>query len=140
MRDIFAAIRKHPWVAGVTATAVLGAALKFFLDKLILDRLGDLIFAAVGEWLGISDVKIVVILLSYAIPTALAGIVLWGVYRFAQYNAIGGLAVDLPGQASASAQLPAPNICFDGVTQETSQDGNTGRTNGYYMFVRVRNA
>jgi hypothetical protein len=42
MCEIFEAIRKHPWIAGLTATAILGWVLKFFLDKVVLDAIRDL--------------------------------------------------------------------------------------------------
>jgi len=109
MRELFVAIRKHPWIAGITATAVLGAVLKFFLDKLILDGLRDLIFAAMGRWLGISDVNALITLLSYVIPIGLAIAIIWGVYRFAQYNAKVNFGHDpIPqGTTNLKALLPA---------------------------------
>ena len=105
MHDIFEAIRKHPWIAGFTVTAVLGAVLKFFLDKLVLDGLRDLLFAAVGRWLGISDVNSLVALLSYAIPLALAYLIIWGAYRLAQHNA--GVRPMFYGLTPVRASAPA---------------------------------
>jgi hypothetical protein len=140
MRDIFEALRKHPWLAGVTATAVLSAVIHFFLDKLILDGLRDLIFAALGRWLGISDVNALVTLLSYAIPIGLAGAIIWGVYRLALYNAgIGfGSADTKTGRPSLSPpQQRLLELIAKYQREFTASKLIVGRKNGQLHFDRA---
>jgi hypothetical protein len=88
IRGLYEAIRRHPWFAGLTASAILGAVFKFFLDKIILEGLRDLLYRVIGKWLGVSDVNLLVGILSYAIPLCLAVAVIGSVYRVAQYNAL----------------------------------------------------
>jgi hypothetical protein len=111
MRELFDRIHKHPWIARITVWAILGFIVKFATDKLILDGLRDLIFAAVGRWLGISDVNALVAILSYVIPILLAATIIWGVYRFAQYNVgIGSGAVpSLPRAMSIPLAASQPD-------------------------------
>lgn len=94
MLDIVEALRRlverYPWASGLTFLGIVAATIKYLLGQLFVDALGDVLFSALGKWLGVTDVGTLTTALSYLIPLLISGLILWVVYLAGRSKASGG--------------------------------------------------
>jgi hypothetical protein len=93
MREIWEAIRKHPYVARWSATGALVLIGGYFVGEFIVDPLRDLFFTVLGQRLGITDVTTLAHVVTALILFCIASTIIWIAFQigalFAQQRAFG---------------------------------------------------
>jgi len=111
MHEIWEAIRKHPYVAQLSATSILALVIGYFVGEFIVDPLRDFFFSVVGAELGITDVTTLAHVVTALILLIVAFVIIWVAFKIGGV-ASNGKAASLGASSRTEAIRPTPISYF----------------------------